>query len=270
MRMTPRPIRKAMGQILHSIHPVAIDRGFGLTRPFARRELRQYSLGDKISRFAPYFAAEGPESIYLRALSHWDHPSEVVVNSSEPASFVDSVFQSSPYMLEETMMLTDLTNYLPDDILTKIDRASMAVSLEARVPLLDHRVVDLAWKLPLRMKIRNGVGKWILRQVLYKYVPPDLIERPKMGFSVPIHSWLRGPLRDWAEDLLSPAAFGRHGLLDASIIRAKWLEHVQGGRDWQYLLWDVLVFQDWYARATQSVDLVADCQAPAPSLINPN
>jgi asparagine synthase (glutamine-hydrolysing) len=146
------------------------------------------------------------------------------------------------------MMYLDGMTYLPDDILVKVDRAAMGVSLETRVPFLDHRVVEFAWKLPLSYKIRNGEGKWILRKMLHKYVPKELVERPKMGFGVPIDTWLRGPLRDWAESLLNEDRLKREGFFRPEPIREKWRQHISRQSDWQYQLWGFLMFQSWMER----------------------
>jgi asparagine synthase (glutamine-hydrolysing) len=143
------------------------------------------------------------------------------------------------------MMLLDLLGYLPDDILVKVDRASMGVSLEARAPFLDHRVVELAWRLPLRQKVRGGEGKWILRRILDRHVPRSLLERPKQGFAVPIDSWLRGPLRGWAEDSLSADRLRRDGYLDPGPVQAALRDHLSGRRNRQHELWAVLAFQSW-------------------------
>ena len=143
------------------------------------------------------------------------------------------------------MMYWDTISYLPDDILVKIDRAAMSVSLETRVPFLDHRVIELAWRYPLSIKIRNGQSKWLLKQILNKYVPSQLIDRPKMGFGVPIDSWLRGPLKDWAEGLLDEKRLKQENFLDSESIREKWEQHKTGDWNWQNHIWDVLMFQAW-------------------------
>jgi asparagine synthase (glutamine-hydrolysing) len=259
VRRLPMPVRRAIAEMLRAIPPARVDRCFQLLRPILPRELLLATPGDKVRKLADVLSMGSPAALYYRALSHWENPTEVVCNSREPRTVLESIAESSwPSNVEEVMMLTDQLNYLPDDILTKVDRASMAVSLEARVPLLDHRVVEFAWKLPLHSKILNGTSKWILRQILYKYVPRELVERPKMGFGVPIDRWLRGPLRDWAEDLLSARSLEQHGLLNVDSIRLKWQEHLSGVRNWQYLLWDILAFQDWFRHNTSA------CQRPSP------
>jgi asparagine synthase (glutamine-hydrolysing) len=247
LKRVPRPVARTAARLIHAAPMPLIDKWLGLL-PLRGRLTN--SPGEKFHRLADHLAAQDPAEIYLRAASIWPDPSAVVLGSHEHQVVPQSI-QNCRTMptAPEMAMLTDLTNYLPDDILTKVDRASMAVSLEARVPILDHRVVEFVWRLPLHFKIRKDKTKWALRQVLYRYVPEELVERPKMGFGVPIDLWLRGPLREWAEDLLAPASLGRHGFFSIKPIREKWEEHVSGARNWQYLLWPVLMFQAWITQA---------------------
>jgi asparagine synthase (glutamine-hydrolysing) len=202
-----------------------------------------------VHKLAGVLGAQSPEALYLDLVSHWPKPSDVVTSGTEtPTALTDPNRWARLPDFTQRMMYLDLVSYLPDDILTKVDRASMAVSLEARVPMLDHRVVEFAWRLPLEYKIKGNSGKHILRQVLYRHVPRALVERPKMGFGIPIDTWLRGPLRVWAEDLLDEGLLRRQGYLHPLPIREKWNEHLSGTRNWQYLLWDVLMFQAWLQR----------------------
>ena len=168
--------------------------------------------------------------------------------SKDPASQLDDPLPENgvddPAML---MMVQDMRSYLPDDILCKVDRAAMGVSLETRTPFLDPDVIALAARLPMATKIRDGQGKWALRQVLYQHVPREMIERPKAGFAIPIGIWLRGPLRDWAEELLSHERLEKDGFFDPEIIRQTWVEHLSGRRDWTTRLWAILMFQAWKA-----------------------
>lgn len=191
-------------------------------------------------------AAQTPAELYRHLVTHWPKPGELVIGATEPATLLTGLAQQpqTDHFVHQMMALDTLT-YLPDDILCKVDRAAMSVSLETRVPFLDHRVIEFAWRLPLGLKVRDGVGKWILRQVLDKYVPKNLIERPKMGFGIPIDVWLRGPLRDWAESLLDESRLRQEGYLNPVPVRQKWTEHLSGKKNWQHHLWDVLMFQTW-------------------------
>ncbi len=212
--------------------------------------LRPRLVGDKAHKLADILAVPNARTFYKNLVSYWEEPANLVLGGNEPVLYpwnFESTFGHSDDFVESMQMMDTLT-YLPDDILTKVDRASMAVSLEARVPLLDHRVVEFAYGLPMDVKIRNGQGKWLLRQVLNKYVPNRLIDRPKMGFGVPIDQWLRGPLREWAENLLSLQRLESEGILNPGPICQRWREHLSGQRNWQYSLWGVLMFQAWQER----------------------
>lgn len=246
----PAWLKKGLQRLLLSLSPAGWDALFtGAARalPGSWQSARP---GDRIHKLAEALDSSHPEELYHWLVSHWRDPRSLVlgIDREAPTAFTDH--GESPRGLDfiQRMQFLDLTNYLPDDILTKVDRASMAVALEARVPLLDHRVVELAWRLPPDFLYRQGQGKWILRRILDRHVPAQLVERPKMGFGIPLESWLRGPLREWAEDLLSPERLKREGYLNPEPVRLKWREHLSGKRNWQYLLWDVLVWESWLER----------------------
>ena len=260
----PATMRRAGAGTITAVSPMTWDREFRRFNRFLPTRLRQRLPGDKLHKLAEILAARDPEDLYKGLLSHWKQPNDLVIGGHEwPTALSDrSQWASLPDFVQR-MMYLDLIGYLPDDILAKVDRASMGVSLEARVPLLDHRVVEFAASLPLSMKIRGGEGKWLLRQVLYKYIPASLIERPKMGFGVPIDGWLRGPLREWAEALLDEGRLRREGFFHPEPIRRKWAEHLSGARNWQYHLWDVLQFQAWLEHWSSAGVLDADIPMPA-------
>jgi asparagine synthase (glutamine-hydrolysing) len=247
----PQSVRRALAAFLVAPSPQTWNCVFRAFKPLLPKRLNVSLAGDKVHKLAELVTLDSPEAVYRYLVSHWKHPAqELVIGAREPETILQRP-QDWPELssLETRMMYLDLVSYLPDDILVKVDRAAMGVSLETRIPLLDHSVIAFAWRVPLSMKIRNGQGKWLLRQVLYRYVPKELIERPKTGFGVPIDVWLRGPLCDWAESLLDEARIRREGFFDPKPIRQKWNEHLAGKRNWQYYLWDVLMFQAWLAQS---------------------
>lgn len=208
--------------------------------------MERMPLPDKYLKLAGVMPAKDREGFYRAVMSHWLNPDSVVRGGSEyPTTLNSPEVWPGTDSYEHWMMAMEAQMYMPEDILVKVDRAAMANSLETRVPLLDHRVVELAWRLPLSMKIREGKGKWLLRQVLYRHVPEALIERPKKGFSVPMADWLRGPLRDWAESLLDERRLRDEGYFDPQLIRTVFAEHLSGKRDHSNRLWSVLMFQAW-------------------------
>ncbi|HUC62177.1 MAG TPA: asparagine synthase (glutamine-hydrolyzing) [Alphaproteobacteria bacterium] len=241
----PDGLRAAGAGAVRLLSPAAWD---CLVSPLPRR-LRPPQLGDKAHKVAEILECDGPDAIYRRLVSQWRAPEEIARQGAEPrgALWDETLARDIPDFTQR-MEYLDLVTYLPDDILTKVDRATMAVSLEGRVPLIDHRVVEFAAALPVALKIRDGRGKWLLRQVLKRYVPDRLVERPKTGFGVPIDSWLRGPLKDWAETLLAPERLEAGGVLRAEPIRSAWREHLAGTRNRHYPLWTVLMLQAWRAR----------------------
>lgn len=243
----PLPLRRLAAMGITGVSVDAWNRAARALAPGLPRAMRFQNTGDKLHKGAQVMTSASLDALYLGLVSHWDDPGALVLGGSEPGTALNG---SLPALAAldglQRMMALDLLTYLPDDILVKVDRAAMSVSLETRVPFLDHRVVEFAWRLPQSCKLRDGVTKWALRQVLYKYVPPALIERPKMGFGVPVGDWLRGPLREWGEDLLAEAKLVHDGFFEPALVRRCWKEHLSGQRNWQYQLWNVLMFQAWF------------------------
>lgn len=239
------------GRILASrgLTAVSQDKWNALIRPLEYLlpdKLLPSKLGDKLHKLAKTLKAANLDELYLGLVSNWDAPASLVIAGQEQSTLLsEEVLHLSQLDATQRMMLMDTITYLPYDILVKVDRACMGASLEGRMPFLDHRVVEFAWSLPQNLKMRSGVSKWVLRQLLYRYVPKELIERPKMGFSIPIDKLLRGPLRDWAEALLDESRLLREGYFYPAPIREKWAEHLSGKCNWQNHLWSVLMFQAW-------------------------
>ncbi len=244
--LIPQALRRAGARLLTSTSPETWNKCFRPIRSFLPKSFRFTNPGDKLHKLAGVLSARDASDFYQLLVSFWLNPSTVVLQSKEPPTPLTEVGLCADIPgFSQPAMLMDALTYLPDDILTKVDRASMGVGLEARVPLLDHRLFEFAWRLPWEMKQRNGQSKWPLRQTLYKHVPKELIERPKMGFGVPIDQWLKGPLKDWAEALLDESRLKREGFFDPAPIRKTWEDHLSGKRNWQYHLWGVLMFQAW-------------------------
>jgi asparagine synthase (glutamine-hydrolysing) len=238
----PLPMRRAAGSMLAG----AMRAGQGAASSGQLRGPAMAGLGDKLPRLALLLGASNHAEFHQRLLSHWLEPDDVVAGINADSS--SAALQAKPGVsrdVQESMMAMDLQSYLPDGILVKVDRATMGVSLEARAPLLDHRVVEFAATLPMHMKQRGSVGKWILRQVAYKRVPQSMLDRPKSGFALPISGWLRGELRPWAEELLAESRLRAEGYLEPAPIRQRWQEFLSGRRDVPYPLWNVLMFQQW-------------------------
>lgn len=250
-RLMPNWLRKSVATAITMVSPNQWDFVASMMDkvvPTSRRW--PPDIGFKLQKLARIMNEQSLVDMYRILVSYWDDPESLVLRGNEPPMAVcagDKGDVCTDFIHQA--MYWDLMSYLPDDNLAKIDRASMAVSLETRLPLLDHRLVEFAWRVPLDMKVRATQGKWLLRQVLNKYVPMELIDRPKMGFSVPIGQWLRGPLRDWAEGLLNERRLRQEGFFNAQLVKDRWREHLSGKRNWQLALWGILMFQAWHESA---------------------
>jgi len=265
LNAVPPRIRAAAASAVQHVDVGSWDRVGRVLNPLVPSKYRQARLGDRAHKVAGLLAAQNPSDTYRMLMSHWQQPESVVLGGREPSLLLgDSSQWPAQLSALGQIMYVDALTYLPDDILVKVDRAAMAVGLETRVPLLAPAVVEFAARIPDSLRIRRGRGKWLLRTLLHRYVPAELVERPKMGFGVPIGGWLRGPLRPWAEDLLSPGALRSNGYLDVSAVRHAWDLHLSGTRDLKYQLWNVLMFLEWDRLRIRQPGLVVDIDRSGP------
>ena len=245
-RKLPRPMRRLASTTLTAFAPKSWDTVFKTFNPIIPERLRLSAPGDKAHKLAGVLNIDSEQGFYQSLTSHWQQPETLVIGAKEPSTLISDInCWPKTDSFQHAMMAMDAQTYMADDILVKVDRAAMANSLETRVPMLDHRIVELAWKIPLDYKIRHGEGKWLLKQVLFRHVPRQLIERPKMGFSLPLHDWLRGSLRDWAEALLDEKLLMQQGYFYPAPICMMWTEHLSGKYNHQDQLWNILMFQAW-------------------------
>jgi len=236
-----RPVPRA-GRAVGATALRSAARAIGAVGGLRSRTVRR--VAHRMHKAASLLSSASERELYWDVLSHWRRDEAIVPRTTGGSpQFIGTA--GEPLDFDAWMMYQDMVAFLPDDVLVKVDRTSMGVSLETRAPLLDHRIVEFAWRVPMQCKYRDGRGKWLLRQVLYRYVPKHLVDRPKMGFEVPVAQWLRGELRDWAEALLDERVLREQAFFDTSMVRRKWTDHVTGKRNWQYCLWDVLMFQAW-------------------------
>jgi asparagine synthase (glutamine-hydrolysing) len=242
----PRFLRKAIASSILNFSPVQLNQAYQLFKPMLPGSLKSSNPGNHLIKIAGILSLDSNWEIYQKLVTIGSN-NDILINKTNFRSGSKEHFDFFPEQTDfaSRMMMTDSLTYLPDDILCKVDRAAMGVSLETRVPFLDHRVASFAWSLPLNFKIREGKGKWLLRELLYKYVPKNLIERPKMGFGLPIDSWLRSPLRDWAESLLNEKDLNDLGYINTQKVRVMWNEHLSGRKNLQYELWNILMFRAW-------------------------